>query len=217
MNRKIRIAIIGLGNRGKDAYLTEFLRHAQDVEVVAVADTDNEKLNHVANILNLPKEMCFSSGEKLLKQPKLADAVCIATMDRQHVDQAICALNLGYHILLEKPISPEAEECRRLNAVAQKTGLHVVVCHVLRYTSFFKKVKEIMNSGIIGDVISIQAIENVGYWHHAHSFVRGNFSITEKASPMILQKCCHDMDLYMWLTDKKSKKVSSFGNTWFFK
>ncbi len=217
MNSRIKIAFIGLGNRGKDAYLPEFLKYSNDVEVVAVADTDSEKLGTVAELLNLPQNMCFSSGEELLSQPKLADAVCIATMDRQHVAQAIAALKLGYHILLEKPVSPDLKECQEINRVAQETGLHVVVCHVLRYTTFFKKVKAILNSKIIGDIVSIQAIENVGYWHQAHSFVRGNFSILEKASPMILQKCCHDMDLYLWLANKKSKRVSSFGCTQFFK
>ncbi len=217
MSDKIKIAFIGLGSRGKDAYLPEFLKYSDEVEVVAIADIDSKKLDAVAKLLDLPRNVCFSSGEDLLAQPKLADAVCITTMDRQHVRQAVSALNLGYHILLEKPVSPDLEECREINRVAKETGLHVVVCHVLRYTTFFKKVKEILNSRIIGEVISIQAIENVGYWHQAHSFVRGNFSVVEKASPMILQKCCHDMDLYLWLANKTSKKVSSFGNTRYFK
>ncbi len=217
MNSKFRIAFIGLGNRGKDVYIPEFLNFKNEVEIVAISDINKEKLCNVAKLLKLDDKMCFSSGEELLAQPKLADAVCISTMDRQHVSQAIAALRLGYHILLEKPVSPNLDECREISRVAKETGLKVVVCHVLRYTSFFKKVKEIMNSGTIGEVVAIQAIENVGYWHQAHSFVRGNFSVTEKASPMILQKCCHDMDLYLWLTNKKSKNVSSFGGIKFFK
>ncbi len=217
MSTKTRIAIIGLGNRGKDAYLPELLKASDDVEIVAIADPDSDKLTSVAEMLKLSGDMCFTDGEALLSQPKLADAVLIATMDRQHVKQAISALRLGYHILLEKPISPDIEECQEISKVAKETGLSVVVCHVLRYTSFYKKVKEILDTGVIGDISTIQAIENVGYWHQAHSFVRGVFSVTEKASPMILQKCCHDMDLYLWLANKTSKRVSSFGRTQYFK
>ncbi len=216
MSEKIKIAIIGLGSRGKTAYLPELLKSA-DVEIVAIAEPDKNKLSEVAEMLKLNSEMCFVSGEELLKQPKLADAVVIATMDRQHVGQAVVALKLGYHILLEKPISPELAECQEISKVAKETGLNVVVCHVLRYTSFYKKVKEILSTGVIGDIAAIQAIENVGHWHQAHSFVRGVFSETENASPMILQKCCHDMDLYLWLADKTSKRVSSFGHTHYFK
>jgi len=118
---------------------------------------------------------------------------------------------------MEKPISPDPSECRQLLEASKKYDRKIVVCHVLRYTPFFSKMKELIASGIIGDVVTIQAIENVGYWHQAHSFVRGNWRNSETTSPMCLQKTCHDFDLYLWLADKTPLRVSSMGNTYLFK
>lgn len=210
--KKLTIGFIGLGNRGKDAYLPEFAKFQNQVEIVAVADPDEAKRKDVARQYGIPENRCFTSGEELLKQPKMADALCIATMDQLHVAQAIPALEKGYDLLLEKPVSPSLAECRAIQEVAHRTGRRVVVCHVLRYTPFYKKVKELLERDAIGQVISIQAIENVGYWHQAHSFVRGNWCNSGSSSPMILQKCCHDMDLYLWLGGKTSKRVSSLGD-----
>ena len=166
---------------------------------------------------NVPKERCFTSAEELLAQPKLADAIFICTQDQDHVREALMALEKGYHILMEKPISPSAEDCNKLLEASRKYDRKIVVCHVLRYTPFFSKIKEIISEGIIGDVVTIQAIENVGYWHQAHSFVRGNWRNSNTTSPMCLQKTCHDFDLYLWLADKMPKRVSSMGDTYFFK
>ncbi|MDD3262111.1 MAG: Gfo/Idh/MocA family oxidoreductase, partial [Oscillospiraceae bacterium] len=131
--------------------------------------------------------------------------------------QAVAALRKGYDLLMEKPISPVLDECREIVRVAKETGRKVVICHVLRYTPFYMKLKEILDAGTIGDVVSIMGIENVCYWHQCHSFVRGNWRNSDQTSPMILQKCCHDMDLYLWLANKTCKSVSSYGDTYLFK
>mgnify|MGYP002537364064 CR=1 FL=1 len=120
-------------------------------------------------------------------------------------------------IAMQVAAAGTAQECRELAALAEKLGRKVIVGHVLRYTPFFSKIKEIISEGIIGDVVTIQAIENVGYWHQAHSFVRGNWRNSNTTSPMCLQKTCHDFDLYLWLADKTPKRVSSMGDTYFFK
>ena len=216
MKDSFTVALIGLGNRGKDTYLPELLKYGGKVRVTAIAEPVDEKRNEVAKLLGLAPEQCFKTGEELLAGPRLADAAVIATMDRQHVPQAVPALEKGYDLLLEKPVSPSPEECRQLAQAARATGRRVVVCHVLRYTAFYKKVKELLDSGAVGQVMTIQAIENVGYWHQAHSFVRGNWRRTGESSPMLLQKCCHDLDLYLWLANKSARRVSSFGSNSFF-
>lgn len=216
MKDSFTVALIGLGNRGKDAYLPEFLKFGGKVRVTAIAEPVDEKRNEVAKLLGLAPEQCFKTGEELLAGPRLADAAVIATMDRQHVPQAVPALQKGYDLLLEKPVSPSLEECDLLARVARETGRRVVVCHVLRYTAFYKKVKELLDGGAVGQVMTVQAIENVGYWHQSHSFVRGNWRRTDESSPMLLQKCCHDLDLYLWLAGKSAKRVSSFGSNSFF-
>lgn len=217
MERKIKVAILGLGWRGKDTYAPIAKEFPDKMEIAAVADLDKERVNDVAEEYNVPKENCFYSAEEFLEQDKTADAVFICTQDKQHVKHAIPALRKGYDILMEKPISPILEECKEVLRVANECKRKVVVCHVLRYTSYYTKIKELIDSGVIGELVSIQGSENVGYWHQAHSFVRGNWRNSAETSPMFVQKCCHDMDLIVWLTGQKCKRLSSFGNTFHFK
>ena len=217
MNRKITVALAGLGNRGKDTYAKAAKAYPDKMEIVAIADVNPRKVAMVAEEYHIPKERCYTSAEEMLQEDKLADVMFITTQDRQHVRHAIPALKKGYHLLLEKPVSPDLDECREIVKVARECDRKVVVCHVLRYTPVFRKVKEILDSGVIGEIVSINASENVGWFHMAHSFVRGNWRNSDFSSPMILQKCCHDMDLYLWLANKKCKSLSSFGSTYLFK
>lgn len=217
MGKCITVAIAGLGSRGRDTYARISELIPEKMKVVAIADIDPEKVRLTAEEYKIPQAMCFDSAEKMLEAEKLADVMVIATQDRQHVGHAIPAIKKGYHLLLEKPISPIPAECRELVEIAREYERKVVVCHVLRYTPIFRKVKELLSEGVIGDVVSIMAIENVCWWHQAHSFVRGNWRNSEETSPMILQKCCHDMDLFLWLANKKCKSISSFGGNHLFK
>jgi len=217
MSKQVTVALAGLGSRGKDTYAKAAEVFPEKMKIVAIADIDSAKVEEVAKLYNVPKETCFSSAEDMIACDKLADVMFITTQDRQHVKQAIPAMEKGYHLLLEKPISPLLSECNDIVAAAKQYNRMVVVCHVLRYTPYYTKVKEVIDAGDIGDVVSIMAVENVGYYHQAHSFVRGNWANAKKSSPMILQKCCHDMDLYLWLSQKTCESVSSFGDTYLFK
>lgn len=217
MSKPVKVAIVGLGSRGKDTYAKCAKLFPEKMKIVAIADIVKEKVDEVAKEYDVPKEMCFNSAEELLAQDKLADALFICTMDKQHYGHAIPALKKGYHLLLEKPISPDLKECAEIAKVAKDNKRHVVVCHVLRYTPFYQELKRIIDEGTIGDVVSMQAIENVCYYHQAHSFVRGNWANSDETSPMILQKCCHDMDILIWLANKRSKYVSSYGSLRLFK
>ena len=217
MNKKLKIAVAGLGGRGKDIYAQAQKQFPEDCEIVAIADIDPQKVDEVAKMYNLPESACFDSAESMLEEDKLADAMVIATQDRQHYAHAIPALNKGYHLLLEKPISPDMKEAAEIVRVANENQRTVIVCHVLRYSKYFKRLKDMLDSKTIGDIVTVMGIENVGYWHQAHSFVRGNWRDSHTTSPMILQKCCHDMDLLLWLTNKECKSVSSFGSLSIFK
>ena len=208
----ITVAIAGAGQRGYSVYAKYAAAMPERAKIVAVADTDPEKVERCAKEYNIPAEGCFSSVEDMLAAGKLADVMFICTQDQQHVSNAIPALKLGYDILLEKPVSPDAQECRELLHTARECGRKVAVCHVLRYSPFYRKIKEVIDSGVLGKLWSIQSIENVCYWHQAHSFVRGNWRDSNTTSPMFLAKCCHDMDLMVWLTGQRCKRVSSFGS-----
>lgn len=212
MEKVIHAAIAGLGSRGLTAYGRIAAQMPGKIQITAVADPDPEKLERARRELSVPEEMCFSSAEEMLSRPKLANVLFVCTMDSQHHSQALAALEKGYHLLLEKPVSTTLSDCRDIAEAAKKYDRHVVVCHVLRYTPFYQGIKKLLDDGEIGDVVSIQAAENVGYWHQAHSFVRGNWRNSDQSSPMILQKCCHDMDILLWLTGKSCRYVSSYGS-----
>lgn len=213
----VRIAIAGVGSRGKNAYGLELLNMKDCAKVVAVADIDPERLALAGDAHGVPNEMRFPSAEAMLAMPKLADAMLVCTQDRQHVPHAVAALKKGYDVMMEKPISPKLEDLQEITKVARENGRRVVVCHVLRYTPFFQTIKKTIDSGVLGEVVSIQALENVRYWHQAHSFVRGNWRREEDTSPMILAKCCHDLDYLVWLCSKKCERVSSYGSLMYFK
>ncbi len=211
----MNIGLIGAGQRGRiyAGYLADKLGAA----IAAVADTNEERLKLAAERFGTPQDMLFPDFEAFAQKAPALDGVIIATMDRDHYHQAIKCLELGYDLLLEKPISPDIEECMGIRDKAKETGRRVLVCHVLRYTNFFAKIKEIIDSGEIGRIVTIQHAENVGNFHMAHSFVRGNWRNSDLASPIIMQKSCHDMDILVWLTGSRAKEISSFGNLTYFK
>lgn len=216
MKAPITFAIAGFGDRGS-TYASMQKLFPDKMKVAAVADLDPKKVEKAQKLYGIPEENCFSSAEEMLKRERLADVMVVSTMDRQHVGHAIPAMEKGYHILLEKPISPELSKCREILKAEEKYQRKIIVCHVLRYTVFYDTLKDLISQGRIGDVVSICANENVGYWHQAHSFVRGNWRNSRETSPMILQKSCHDMDILTWLMGKKCKSVSSVGGTYLFK
>lgn len=212
MTQPITFAICGCGNRGLDAYASYQRRHPDEMKIVAGADCRPGRLALLREQYGVAEDMCFASDEELLAQPRLADVMLIATQDRQHVPAALRALDKGYHVLLEKPISPDLSQCRLLLEKARETGRTVVVCHVLRYTPFYAALEALVRRGEIGKLETIDAVEHVGYWHYAHSFVRGNWRRSDETSPMILAKSCHDMDILRWLAGDRCLKVQSFGS-----
>ena len=214
--KQITSILIGAGLRGGYVYSQYALDHPDEFKVIAVAEPDQERRELFAAKHNIPKELQYESYEELLQQDKMADCAMICTQDKMHYEPVTMAMQKGYHVLCEKPMSPDKEEIIKMGAMAKKYNRILSVCHVLRYSPFFSKIKEILDEERIGRMMSIQHIEEVGYWHHAHSFVRGNWRNKEESSPMILQKCCHDMDIMLWLADSKCKKISSFGELTYF-
>ena len=212
---KLKAIIVGAGSRGT-LYTKIMLEMPEKYEVIAVADPIEGRRKQIQSLCNLPDEMCFADWRPLLALGKIADIAVIATMDRDHTEPTMKAIELKYDILLEKPISPEPAECKRIAEAAEKNGVKIVVCHVLRYTPFFRTLKKIIDDGRIGDIISVNHEECVGDRHQSHSFVRGNWGNSQRSSFMLLQKSCHDIDILQWLIGKKCKKVQSFGSLTYF-
>lgn len=214
--KKVRALVLGAGSRG-NAYAAYSRECPDELEVVAVAEPDRKRREQFAGRYQIEPAKCFGSWEEALAEPKMADAVFVCTLDEMHTEPALRALELGYDVLLEKPMSNTEEECIAIERAARESGRVLTVCHVLRYTPFFQKIKELLREGAIGRTVTIDLIENVGYWHQAHSYVRGNWRDAEKTSPMILAKSCHDLDIICWLLEDRCEWISSFGSLVHFK
>ena len=207
----IRVAICGMGSRGKDTYAPISEIVPDKMQIVAIAEPDKEKRTYCKNRYHV--EHCFETGEEMFAQPRMADVAFICTQDALHVKHAVAALKQGYHLLLEKPIATRMEDVRLIARTAEEMNRRVVVCHVLRYAPFFEEIRASIERGDVGQVVCIQALENVCYWHQAHSFVRGNWRNEEESTFMLLAKCCHDIDYLVWLCGGQNcKRVSSFGS-----
>ncbi len=210
-----RVIVIGGGLRGR-TYADIMLSMPEKFRVVGIAEPIEDRRRYFAETFGIPEENCFEDWRPLLAKGKIADVAVIATMDRDHFEPSMEAINLGYHLLLEKPISPVPAESIRVAQLAEEKGVHVLVCHVLRFTPFFVRLKQLIDDGAIGDLQSIVHSEYVGNVHQSHSFVRGNWGNSEKSSPMILQKSCHDMDILQWLIGRECRYVQSFGSLSYF-
>lgn len=214
--KQVTCILIGAGLRGGYVYSQYALDHPNEFKVVAVAEPDPDRREAFSKKHNIPQGMQFESYKEILKIDKIADCAMICTQDRMHYEPVVMALEKGYHVLCEKPMSPDKEEIIKMGMMAKQYDRILSVCHVLRYSPFFSKIKSLLDEKKIGQLMTIQHIEEVGYWHHAHSFVRGNWRNEKESSPMILQKCCHDMDILLWLADSSCNKINSFGRLTYF-
>lgn len=211
-NGRVSVAVIGAGSRGMTSYGKYIEDHPELAHVVAVAEPRDYHRNEMVRRHNIPAENVFRTWQELLDRPKLADAVIVATTERLHTAPSVRAAQKGYHILLEKPMASTADECIEIVAAAKRHNIVLAVCHVLRYAPFYVKIKEIIDSGSLGEICTIQHMEGVAWWHHAHSFVRGNFRNVAGSSFVLLAKSCHDIDILRWWIDRPCLRVSSFGH-----
>ncbi len=201
--RPIRAVVLGAGYRGR-AYAAFALEHPGELEIVGVADPEHAE--------TIPAPRCWRDWRECLAARPEADMVFVTLPDALHYEAAMAALDAGYHLLLEKPIARTEAHCREIIASAVAKGLLVATGHVLRYTSYFAHIKAIIDSGELGEVVSIAHQESVGFFKIAHSHCRGNWSNSERSSPIILQKCSHDFDLFAWWLGRRCRRVSSFGS-----
>lgn len=206
----LRLLVAGLGARGS-AYARLALATGQAV-VIGVAEPRADQRDRIGDELGIPAGLRFDDWRPMLARERFADAVIIATPDRDHVGPFAAAARAGYAVLLEKPIAVTREACRELAAAARAHDASAVVCHVLRYAPLTDAVKRLLDGGAIGRVVSVQHLEPVGYWHFAHSYVRGNWRREDLSSPFLLAKCTHDIDWLGYIVGSRPVRVSSFGS-----
>ena len=212
MKPPIKAILIGAGQRGYEAYGPYASSHPDQLQFTAVAEPDEERRLRFAARHNIPAEHQHESWETLLSAPQLGEAALICTQDWLHVEPALTAMAAGYHLLLEKPMATRAEDCHKLVETSAQHDRQLHICHVLRHTRHFSRMRELVQSGVLGQVVNVDHRENVSYWHMAHSFVRGNWRRSDESSPMILAKCCHDFDILIWVLGSSCERLSSFGN-----
>lgn len=209
--KQITALLLGAGQRGAEVYARYALQFPNELKIVGVAEPREERRKALAELHGIPSDNCFADWREGLDRERFADCVFVCTQDREHDQPAILALEKGYDVLCEKPMSNEPGKILNMGNAAARTGRILSVCHVLRYAPFFVKLKELLDAGAVGRIAAVQHIEEVGYWHMAHSFVRGNWADSSQSSPMILQKCCHDLDILSWLIESPCRSVSSYG------
>lgn len=212
MDGPIEAVVIGAGLRGRRTYGAYALANPEQLRVVAVAEPNRERRELFAEAHGLPRERCFQDWQDLLACPRLAQVAIVATPDHVHVGPALAAIDRGYDVLLEKPIAPRAMDCLRVVAAADAAGRLLQIGHCLRYAPFYARIREIMASGRLGQLITLSMAEHVAFWHMTHAFVRGKWGNTANAAPMILAKCCHDLDLMAWFVGQPCLRLASYGS-----
>ena len=207
----VSMIVVGAGQRGA-GYARWARRNPGRASVVAVAEPRAVRRARLAAEHGIAAGNAVADWQELAGRGRLADAVLICTQDRMHAGPTEAFAALGYHILLEKPMAPDEETCLRIVAAVEKAGVMLAVGHVMRYTPYTRAVKEIVDSGELGDVMSVQHLEPVGFWHHAHSYVRGNWRRGDIAASMLMAKSCHDLDWLQYILGRAPLRVSSFGS-----
>ena len=209
--KKLSAVVVGFGGRGA-TYARYAVDHPEELEILAVADPNPVRRATAQERHSIPAERLYTTWEDLAAQPKMADFAIIATQDNMHHAPALALIEKGYHLLLEKPMAPTAKECKDITEAAEKKGVKIVVCHVLRFTNLWRAIKKAIDDDRLGKVMSVIAMENVGHIHQSHSFVRGDWRNTAESTCMIMAKCCHDMDILQWLLGSRCVQVQSFGS-----
>lgn len=215
LTKPVTAIVIGAGRRGR-AYGNFAAQHSDQLDIIGVAEPVPVRNKRYSETHAIPADHRFETWEHVFNQPKFADAVIITTPDQLHYGPCMAALRAGYDVLLEKPVAPTEQQCRDILALANQSGRIVAVCHVLRYAPYFVKLREIIQSGVLGQVVSLQHLEPMGFEHMTHSYVRGPWHNSRESNPVILAKSCHDLDILRWLVDRPCRSIHAFAElTWF--
>lgn len=211
MSKKVTMIVVGAGDRGM-SHAGYALQHPEEAQVVGVAEPRDYQRTQLAKAHGIADENVFTDWHAMAARERFADAVLICTSDAMHVEPALAFAAKGYHIMLEKPLAPTPEGCRTIIEAVKQHGVMLSVGHVLRYTPYTQTLRRILDAGTIGEIVCIQRFEPVGYWHQAHSYVRGNWRNEAESSFMLLAKSCHDIDWLHYIMGKRCTAVSSFGS-----
>lgn len=206
-----RIAFIGTG--GRSLSYAKAYQPAEDVEVAAIADPleGNRKAFRLRS--GIPECPEFSDWRRMLDEITDLHGVVVATPNHLHTEQALAVLERGLPLALEKPLATTPADCEAIFHAATQPGRRSLLGFVLRSTPFYSKIKELIDDGAIGRLVAVDADELVGY--AVSSIVsRSSWRRWEATSGgLMLEKCCHDMDLLNWICEGRPVRVSSMGGS----
>ncbi len=213
----VTAVVVGAGHRSV-VYANYALKHPEALRIVAVVDPNQRRAQEMLGLHGLPMDCWYRSSEDLVRRGRIADAAINGTMDKLHVPTSLPLLTAGYDLLLEKPVATSAADVRRLLKVARQCRRTVMICHVLRYAPFYLEIRKRVAAGDIGRILSIRTSEHVSYHHMATAFIRGKWASQQRCeSSMLMSKCCHDLDVLMWMNSGVAPRwVSSFGSLMYF-
>ena len=206
----LSLAVIGMGNRARK-YLAYLQEHPDAFRVGAVVEPSEVHLEAAREQYGVPAEACFTSSEAFFAERRAVDAVLISSPDRSHFSQALQAASYGYHILLEKPSCEGVAELETLLEEVGRAGVVACGCYVLRYHPLYRRLKALLEEGTIGTLRSVSHRVRIGRDRMCHSFVRGPWGSSRETSPIFLSKCCHDVDILLWMTGVHPAEPASPG------
>eukprot|EP00922_Rhytidocystis_sp_ex-Travisia-forbesii_P052047 GHVS01077253.1.p1 GENE.GHVS01077253.1~~GHVS01077253.1.p1 ORF type:complete len:481 (+),score=73.92 GHVS01077253.1:300-1742(+) len=215
--RPVTAIVVGAGQRGQ-LYAGFALDFPSSLQILGVAEPKANRRETMRKLYGIEQRFAVDDWKALAVMDKIADCAIITTQDRMHREPAVAFAHMGYHLLLEKPVAVDENDCEAIENACKANNTTVAVCHVLRYFPPCVKIREIIDSGELGEVVTINHYENILFWHFAHSFVRGNWRKEDESTFSLLSKCCHDIDLLMfWMGDRRCTDVQSFGGLYHFK
>ena len=212
----MNIGIIGVGGRSKPYTILPSLLDA-DTKVTALSRRDPVKLREYAETYfteeNMPK--LYTDYKDMVNDPDI-DAIALCTPDDTHRAMTTEILRAGKHILLEKPFATTLEDCYELYQESIKHDKVLKLAFVLRYSPGYMKAKEIVDSGVLGTIVNVEASERLSKYHSMSYYRRWN-RFKEASGGFLNAKCSHDMDIICWLLGAEPEYLSCFSGSNYFK
>jgi predicted dehydrogenase len=212
--KMINVAVISAGGRGCGV-TNNLLRDSDgNVKVAAVFDPDKKQCEKAVELWHSPETAICETYQEAINTPGV-DWVLVFSPNAFHKEHILAGFAAGKHVFSEKPLATSIEDCQEIFEAHRKSGLLFATGFVLRYSKLYRKAKELITSGKLGKVLSIDANENIAPDHGGYIMTNWR-RLSKFAGPHILEKCCHDLDLINWFCDSLPSKIAAFGGLDYF-
>ena len=209
-----RLVIVGASFRGYTMFASKiFNSHSDTTKIVAVCDPNYVRSEFYRDTTFT--DMKIYTDFDLMLDTEQPDAVIVTTVDRYHHEYIIKALDKGYDVYSEKPMTTTEENCRAIREAEKRSGKTVTVTFNCRFMPYYAKMKELVSSGIIGRVLSVNYNYVLNTVHGGDYFKRWH-RFMENSGGMMVHKATHHLDIVNWILDDEPEYVSAQGARLFF-